>query len=257
MGVRKGYEPGTFCWADLSTADIDGAKAFYGELLGWAFRDDEIPGGGTYTMCHVGGDEVAGIFGQDERPGHWNHYVSVESADETAAEARRLGATVLEEPFDVMEAGRMALFSDPGGAMLCAWEPRDHAGAGRVNDAGCMAWNELQTGRPGEAAAFYADLFGWKPEPIEQNGATVYLTIKNSAGRMNGGIMPTSGAHGDAPSFWLVYFTVPSCDDAVARTEELGGGVLAGPMEPGFGRIAVLSDPQGAPFAVFEGETDD
>ena len=257
MGVRKGYEPGTFCWADLSTADAEGAKAFYGDLLGWEFREDELPGGGTYTMCHVGGEEVAAIVGQNERPGHWNHYVSVASAEETTAEARRLGATVVEEPFDVMDAGRMAVFSDPGGAMFCAWEPRDHIGAGRVNDAGCMAWNELQTGRPGEAAAFYAGLFGWEAEPIEQDGTTVYLTIKNSAGRTNGGIMPTTGTPADAPSFWLVYFTVPSCDAAVARTRELGGRVLAGPMEPGFGRISVLSDPQGAPFAVFEGETDE
>ena len=257
MGARKGYEPGTFCWADLSTADDEGAKAFYGDLLGWEFRDDEIPGGGTYKMCHVGGGEVAAIVGQGEQPGHWNHYVSVASVEETTAEAKRLGATVLEKPFDVMDAGRMAVFSDPGGAMFCAWEARDHIGAGRVNDAGCMAWNELQTGQPGEAAAFYARLFGWEAEPIEQDGTTVYLTIKNSAGRMNGGLMPTTGTPADAPSFWLVYFTVPSCDDAVARTQKLGGRVLAGPMEPGFGRIAVLSDPQGAPFAVFEGETDE
>lgn len=257
MGSRKGYEPGTFCWADLSTADVEGAKAFYGDLLGWDFRDDELPDGGTYTMCRLGGEEVAAIVGQDEQPGHWNHYVSVESADASAAKAKQLGATVLERPFDVMDAGRMAVFADPEGAVFCAWEARDHAGAGRVNDAGCMAWNELQSGKPQEASAFYAGLFGWEPEPIVQDGASVYVTIKNSSGRMNGGIMPTTGTPAEAPSFWLLYFTVPSCDAALARTRELGGRVLAGPMEPGFGRIAVLSDPQGAPFAVFEGETDE
>lgn len=257
MGLRKSYEPGTFCWADLSTADVAGAKAFYGDLLGWEFRDDEIPGGGTYTMCFVGGEDVAAIVGQDESPGHWNHYVAVESADGTTEQARSLGATVLEEPFDVMDVGRMAVFSDPEGAMFCVWEPRGHAGAGRVNDVGCMAWNELQSRRPEEAAAFYAGLFGWKTEPIEDDDRTVYMTIKNRAGWMNGGIMPATEMPADAPSFWLIYFTVPSCDVAVGRTEELGGSVLAGPMEPGFGRIAVLSDPQGAPFAVFEGETDE
>jgi uncharacterized protein len=257
MGVRKRYEPGTFCWADLSTADVEGAKAFYGDLLGWEFRDDEIPGGGTYTMCYVGGDDVAAMVEQNQQPGHWNHYVSVKSADEATAEAKRLGATVLEEPFDVMDVGRMAVFSDPEGAVFCAWEPRGHAGAGRVNDAGCMTWNELQSGRPDEAAAFYGELFGWGTEPITENGQTVYVTIKNRAGWMNGGIMPTIGTPADAPSFWLIYFTVPSCDAAVSRTQELGGRVLAGPMEPGFGRIAVLSDPQGAHFAVFEGETDE
>jgi predicted enzyme related to lactoylglutathione lyase len=256
MGVRKRYEPGTFCWADLSTADVEGAKAFYGDLLGWTFRDDEIPGGGTYTMCYVGGDDVAAMVEQNQQPGHWNHYVSVESADEATAEASA-GRDRLEEPFDVMDVGRMAVFSDPEGAVFCAWEA---AGArrGRARERpGCMTWNELQSRRPDEAAAFYAGLFGWGTEPITEDGRTVYVTIKNSAGWMNGGIMPTTETPADAPSFWLIYFTVPSCDAAVARTQELGGRVLAGPMEPGFGRIAVLSDPQGAPFAVFEGETDE
>ncbi|HKH09998.1 MAG TPA: VOC family protein [Rubrobacter sp.] len=256
MGLRKRYEPGTFCWADLSTPDVEGARAFYGDLLGWEFRDDEIPGG-VYVEYDGRGDLVGAIDQWDGYPAHWNNYVSVESVDETAAKAEQLGARMIEKPFDLMEFGRMAVFADPGGAVLCVWEPRDHIGAGRVNDAGCMAWNELQTRRPDEAASFYAGLFGWDLEPIEQDGATVYLTIKNSAGRMNGGIMPMSDAHGDAPSYWLAYFTVPSCDAAVARTKKLGGRVLAGPMEPGFGRISVLSDPQDAPFAVFEGETDE
>jgi len=257
MGKRERYEPGTFCWADLSTSDADGAKAFYGELFGWEFEDSEIPGGGVYTMCQVQGDPVAAIVQQNEQPGHWNNYVSVTSADETTAKAKQLSANVFEEPFDVMEAGRMAVLADPSGTMLCVWQPREHIGAGRVNDVGCMGWNELQTRDPETAATFYSELFGWTTEPIEQDGATVYVTIKNQAGWMNGGIMPMTGQQGDAPSFWITYFIVTSCDDAVARVKELGGGVLAGPMEPGGGRIAVVSEPQGAVFAVFEGETDE
>ncbi len=151
----------------------------------------------------------------------------------------------------------MAVFADPSGAMLCVWEPWEHIGAGRVNDPGCVGWNELQTRDPETAVAFYSALFGWKAEPIEQDGATVYVTIKNQADWMNGGIMPMTGQSDAAPPFWMTYFIVPSCDEAVARVKELGGGVLAGPMEPGTGRIAVVSDPQGAVFAVFEGETDE
>lgn len=257
MGKRESYEPGTFCWVDLSTSDLDGAKTFYGGLFGWKFEDSEIPGGGVYTMCYVQGDPVAAMVRQDQQPGHWNHYVSVENADKVAAKAKQLGARVFEEPFDVLESGRMALFADPGGAALCVWEARDHVGAGRVNDAGCMAWNELQTREPEKAADFYSALFDWQTEPVQTDGRTVYVTIKNRAGWMNGGMMPVSEQHGDAPPHWLPYFTVESCDEAVARTKDLGGALLAGPMEPGAGRIAVLSDPQGAAFAVFEGETDE
>ena len=257
MGVRNSYEPGIFSWLDLSTSDAIGAKSFYGDLFGWTFEDSEIPGGGVYTMCHVQGDAVAAIVQQDEQPGHWNNYVTVESADEAAAKAKELGAHVFEEPFDVMDAGRMTVFADPDGAMLCAWEARDNIGAYRVNDVGCMAWNELQTRNVEKAADFYVNLFGWEMEPIEQDGMTVYTTIKNSAGRMNGGFMPLSETHGDAPSYWLAYFSVESCDGAAEKAQELGGTLLAGPMEPGAGRIAVISDPQGAVFAVFEGPTDD
>jgi predicted enzyme related to lactoylglutathione lyase len=256
MGKRDSHEPGTFCWVDLSTSDADGAKAFYGELLGWEFEDSDMPGGGVYTMCHVQGDAVAAIIQQDEQPGHWNNYVTVVSADETAAKVKQLGANVLEEPFDVMEAGRMAVFADPSDAMLCVWQPQAHIGARRVNDPGCMTWNELQTRDPRTTAAFYAELFGWEMGSQEDDGRLVYVVIKN-AGRSNGGIMPMTEQHGDTPPYWLVYFTVASCDAAVAKARELGGEVLAGPIDLGAGRISVLTDPQGAAFAVFEGETDD
>ncbi len=256
MGKRERYEPGTFSWVDLSTSDAEGAKVFYGELFGWGFEDNEVPGGSVYTMCYVQGDTVAAIVQQDEQPGHWNNYVTVTSADETAAKARQLGANVFEEPFDVMEAGRMAVFADPTGAVLCVWQPRAHIGARRVNDPGCLTWNELQSRDPETAGAFYAGLFGWETEPIEDDGKLVYVTIRN-AGSANGGIMPMTEQHGDAPPYWLAYFTVPSCDGAIAKVRELGGDALAGPLDIGAGRIAVVRDPQDAAFALFEGETDE
>ena len=255
MGKRESYEPGTFCWVDLSTPDSEGAKAFYGGLFGWEFRDDEIPGG-VYTMCFGHGDDVAAIVQQDQQPAHWNNYVAVTSAEETAAKARELGATVIEDPFDVMEFGRMAVLADPGGAMLCVWEPRAHIGAGRVNDLGCLSWNELQTRDPEAAGEFYSALFGWGIEPIEQDGMLVYTTIEN-AGSQNGGFMPMTEQHGDTPSFWLPYFTVSSCDEAVEKARVLGGALFAGPLDLPAGRIAVVGDPQGAAFAVFEGPTDE
>ena len=255
MGKTESYEPGTFCWVDLSTSDSEGAKVFYGGLFGWEFRDDEIPGG-VYAMRDGKGDAVAAIVQQEEHPPHWNNYVSVTSADETVAKARQLGARIIEEPFDAMGFGRMALLADPDGAMLCVWEPRTHIGAGRVNDVGCMGWNELQTRDPESSGSFYSGLFGWETEPIEQDEKLVYTTVKNK-GTQNGGFMPMTEQHGDAPAFWLPYFTVASCGDAIEKVGVFGGALLAGPLDLPAGRIAVLADPQGAAFAIFEGPTDE
>lgn len=255
MGKRESYEPGTFCWTDLSTTDGGGAKAFYGGLFGWEFRDDEIPGG-VYTTCFVDGEVVAAIVQQEVPTARWNNYVAVTSADETMAKAGELGAKVIEAPFDIPGAGRLGVFSDPGGAMLCVWEPRGHIGAGWVNDPGCLTWNELQTKNPEVAGEFYGPLFGWGIGPIEQEGKLVYTTIEN-AGSKNGGFMPMTEQPDGAPSFWLPYFTVSSCDWAVEQARARGGALFAGPLDLPGGRIAVLGDPQGGAFAVFEGPVDE
>lgn len=260
MGKRESYAPGTFCWADLATTDVDGAKAFYAGLFGWEAEDMPAGEAGTYTMLYLDGDDVGGLREMDagEREAgitpHWLSFVSVEDADANAARAREIGGTVDGgSAFDVMDAGRMALVEDPTGARLALWEPKEHAGAGRVNDPGCLAWNDLQTGDPSPAASFYATLLGWQMEPIEECGEVVYVTIKND-GSSNGGIMPSQ--NGGTP-FWLPYFTVASSGDTLTKARESGGEVLAGPMDIGAGKISVLRDPQGAAFAIYEGETDD
>jgi predicted enzyme related to lactoylglutathione lyase len=262
MGKRERYEPGTFCWVDLATTDPAGAKAFYCELFGWEAEDMPAGEAGTYTMLRLDGDEVCALYeleaGQREQgiPPHWLSYVSVEDADAAATRARELGGTVYGEAFDVLDAGRMAVIQDPVGAVLMAWQPRAHIGAGRVNEPGCLSWNELQTRDPEPAAIFYTGLFGWEAEPMEEDGKLAYVVIKNTDAS-NGGIMPMDEQHGGAPSHWLAYFTVHSCDGAIARVLELGGEVLAGPLDIGAGRIAVVRDPQGAVFMLFEGEIDD
>jgi predicted enzyme related to lactoylglutathione lyase len=260
MGKRTSYAPGTFCWTDLATTDPEGAKAFYGELFAWEAEDMPAGEAGTYTMMSLDGDYVCGLYDmpgdQRERgvPPNWLSHISVESADAVAARAGELGGAVLAEPFDVLDAGRMALVQDPTGGLVAAWEPRSHIGAGRVNDPGCLTWNELQTPDPRKASAFYSSLFGWEAEPAEESGETVYVTIRN-AGHANGGMMPVQQE--GVPAHWLPYFTVESCESAVVKARESGGKVLAGPMNVGFGEIAVLTDPQGAAFALFEGEVDE
>jgi predicted enzyme related to lactoylglutathione lyase len=253
MGKRTEHAPGTFSWVDLATSDGDGAKQFYGDLFGWEFEDNEADQG-TYTQCRIEGDQVAGLFESTRfGPPHWNNYVTVASADQAAAKAKELGATLMMEAYDVVDAGRMAAIQDPTGAALMVWEPRQSIGATRVNDPGCLTWNELHTPDPAKALEFYTGLFGWNAEEMESGeGDPVYTVIKVGE-RSNGGIM---GSQDGEPPNWLCYFTVPSRDGSVETAEELGGQELFR-MDMEQAKFAVIADPQGAPFAVFEGEVDD
>ena len=262
MGKRESYEPGTFCWVDLATTDPAGAANFYGELFGWQAEDITGADGGAYSILRLEDDEVCALYGmEDERrdrdiPSHWSSYISVENVDDTVIRARELGGAVLGEPRKVLDVGRMAILEDPAGAMFAAWEPQSWIGASRVNDTGCLAWNDLQAHDANMVFDFYTGLFGWETWPMEEDGELAYMVLRN-AGFSNGGIMPIDERHDTASPRWLVYFTVSSCDAAVAQTRDLGGEVLAEPMEIGAGRISVLKDPTGAAFAIFEGEVDD
>lgn len=262
MGKRESYEPGTFCWVDLATTDPAGAANFYGELFGWQAEDITGADGGAYSMLYLEGDEVCALYGMEaERrdrgiPPHWSSYVSVENVDDTVARTRELGGAVLGEPREVLDMGRMAILEDPAGAAFAAWEPKSWVGASRVNDTGCLTWNDLQTHDANMVSDFYTRLFGWETLPMEEDGKLAYVVLRN-AGFSNGGIMPLVRRHGDAPTHWLVYFTVSSCEETANLTRKLGGEMLAEPMEIGAGRISVLKDPQGAAFAIFEGEVDD
>jgi predicted enzyme related to lactoylglutathione lyase len=262
MGTRTSHAPGTFSWVDLQTTDPEAAKAFYASLFGWEYDDIPMEQGPPYSMARVDGEHVGAAGGLPpgvEIPPHWNSYVTVESADDTIARVEELGGNVIEEAFDVMSAGRMGLFADPTGALLCVWEPRDNIGAGRVNDVGCLTWNELGTSDPETAAKFYGDLFGWTYNEQDMGGDELYRTIMNGE-RMNGGIRRQGPMEQGVPPNWLPYFTVEDADRSAEVVSAHGGRVIAPPMTlptPNEPRIAVFADPQGAVFAVFAGPTED
>jgi uncharacterized protein len=253
MGERDSYAPGIFCWADLGTHDAEAAKAFYTSVFGWEAVDAPAGDAGTYTTFKLDGRDVAALYemGEEERSSlqpHWSSYVSVEDVDALAPRVRELGGEILAEPFDVTQAGRTAALRDPTGAILHLWQPREQLGASRVNDPGCMCWNELASPDPARARDFFAELLGWTVEP-EESGYGVIRT----AGGINGGMRPLQDGE---PTHWLVYFTVASCDETVAAVRAAGGSVIAGPMNTPVGRVAAVGDPQGAAFALFEGEVD-
>src|SRR5262249_21894414 len=164
MAERDGYIPGVPCWVDTSQPDPDAAAAFYGGLFGWDF-EDAMPSGSQakYLIARLRGGDVAAISSQMDSgaPAAWSTYVWVESADEAASRVREAGGTVVTEPFDVFDSGRMAAFTDSEGAALCVWQAKEHRGARVVNEAGALNFNVLDTRDVERATSFYNAVFGW------------------------------------------------------------------------------------------------
>jgi predicted enzyme related to lactoylglutathione lyase len=259
MGERTSHRPGTFSWTDLSTTDEEAAKGFYSDLFGWQAEDMPVGEGITYTMMRIDGKDVAAVsrMRDDQReqgmPPFWTSYVTVEDADAVAARVTELGGTVMAEPFDVFDSGRMAVVHDPQGAVFALWQPRESIGAQLVNAPGALTLNQLNTSDPEAAKGFYSDLFGWEIELLAETDQP-YWGIRNQ-GALNGGMMDLPPG-GEAPPHWLVYFATEDLDGTTRRIEEKGGGVVVAPMPVPAGRIAVVRDPQGAYFALWEGQLD-
>jgi predicted enzyme related to lactoylglutathione lyase len=181
-------------------------------------------------------------------PPMWSTYVTVADVDATAEKAKGLGATVFAGPMDVMDAGRMAVLADPAGAVFCLWQAKEHIGAELVNEHGALDWNELITPDVDAAAKFYCELFGWKAQTDDMGGmayTAFLLGDRPIAGAMK---PPMDGI----PPSWGTYFAVDDTDAAVAAAKAGGGSVIAEPQDIPPGRMAVLSDPQGAVFSVLK-----
>jgi predicted enzyme related to lactoylglutathione lyase len=256
MGERTQYTPGTFSWTDLTTTDQDAAKTFYGSLFGWEAEDMPVGDGVFYSMQRVDGKNVAAISPQPQPqreagvPPMWNSYITVENVDAAADRAKELGATLHAPPFDVMDAGRMAVVQDPQGAFFMLWQAKENIGAALVNAPGALSWNELSSPDVDGSKSFYSSMFDWSIEPFE-GSPQPYWSIKNGD-RNNGGIRELDSP--GPPPHWLVYFAIDDIDAGLTKVEELGGTKHAGPIDIGIAKIAVVADPQGAIFALYAGQ---
>jgi hypothetical protein len=253
MSERTSYEPGTPSWVELSgTPDIDASESYYRELLGWEIPEQPNSADlGGYRRAKLNGRDVAGVSPvmQDGQPCVWATYISVEDADATLDKVREGGGTVMVEPLDVMGMGKMAVFTDPAGAVCGIWQPGTFVGAELVNEDGSFGWNELGTRDVPAAREFYGKVFGWTVEEQEMPGMGTYNVWKDGE-HVRGGMMDISSMPAEVPPHWLVYFTVPDADAAAETTKAAGGQLLNGPFDISVGRIAILMDPQGAMFAV-------
>lgn len=254
MSERTSYAPGTPCWVDLTTPDVEGAERFYGELFGWEVpeRPDSREMGG-YRRAELHGKDVAGVMPlmQEGQPPVWTTYISVDYADPISRAIQENGGTMINAPMAVKSFGRLAHFTDPEGAFFGIWEPADFAGAELVNEKGAFGWNELESRDPEGAKRFYGAVFGWEFQDHEMGEMT--YTEWQVEGRAVGGMADVRGRVPDEiPAHWMVYFGSVDTDEAVEKIKELGGQVMFGPVDIPAGRFAMVTDPYGAAFAVMQ-----
>jgi uncharacterized protein len=273
MPDRVGFPAGVPSWIDTTQPDPAAAAAFYGPLFGWEFEERMPPGSdGSYLMATLDGREVAAV--SSAAPGSpvaaWNTYVQVDSADEVAVTVRAAGGTVITEPFDVFDAGRMAVCADPAGATFSLWRPGTTQGAEIVNAPGSWNFSELYADDLDAAQRFYGAVFGWEADGIDM-GALAGLMVRlpgyaDFLEQFDPGIKQRHADFGAPPGFsdcvawilpldegaphWNVTFSVADTDAVAATAQQHGGTVVVEPLDVPPVRTAVLRDPAGAQFTV-------
>jgi uncharacterized protein len=249
--VTERYEPGVPCWADLMVPDQQAALDFYKDLFGW---QGEIgpPENAGYSVCTLHKKPVAGVMatrapeGQPAPPPTWTMYLATQDVDAAVHRISENGGTVMIEPRDVMDLGRMAVAKDPTGAVFGLWQAKEFPGAQVVNEHGAVIWSELNTSDLDAAASFYRAL-GIETSPME--GAPGYQAL-SVGGRTVGGVQGLENSPPGATSHWITYFAIDDTDSAVDALTRRDGSVLVPPFDMMAGRMAVVQDPQGATFAL-------
>jgi predicted enzyme related to lactoylglutathione lyase len=249
------HAPGSFCWMELGTTDQNAAKKFYSDLLGWTVADMPMGPGEFYTIFKLNGHDAAAAYTlrkeQAGAPPHWMLYIASDDVDASTRRASELGAKVFAQPFDVFDIGRMAVLADPTGAMFSIWQAKKHIGVGIKDEDGAFCWADLSTPDVERVRDFYSKLFGWELVAGEKDPSG-YLHIKNGE-QFIGGVPPASHRDPNAPPHWLLYFATSNCDNSVNKAKQNGAKVFYGPVSmENVGRFAVLADPQGAVFSVFQ-----
>ncbi len=247
---------GVPCWADAMFTDVEGAKAFYGDVLGWTFGEGSSEYG-NYTQAYSDGKAVAAVVppmpGQETPSAGCLYFAS----PDVAATARKItdnGGEVLMEPMQVGDFGSMLIAKDPGGATFGVWQAGKHEGFEKRGEPGAYAWAEVFTRAPEKSDAFFPAVFPYTVQRMEDD-AIDFKVFNVGDDTVLGRMTMTDEFPPEIPPYIQVYFTVEDCDAAVSRATERGGELQFGPMDSPFGRFAALTDPQGAAFAVIDMRT--
>jgi predicted enzyme related to lactoylglutathione lyase len=241
------WPAGTPCWIDYGAGDVDGAKTFYGELLGWTWSGGGEEFGG-YSNAARDGLQVAGLgplMGEGDSPA-WTTYFATDDAAASVGRIRDAGGMVVVEPMEIGPLGTMVIALDPQSNAFGLWQSGEHTGVQRYNEPGALVWNEAAVDDPQAAQSFYTAVFGFRWEAMA--GMEPYATFSTGGDPLGG----LGGVQPGPPRGWSVCFAVSSTDGVVSAVESAGGKVLHPAEDTQFGRFAVLEDPWGASFSVME-----
>ena len=244
-------------WADAMFPDLEAAKNFYGELLGWTFEEGQEEFG-NYTQAKSDGKRVGALSpqmpGMEDTPPAWNLYLATPDINATVTRVKEAGGTAMMEPMQVGDFGTMVSAQDPSGVFFSVWQPGTHDGFEKAGEPGSFAWAEVTTRDTAKADAFFEAVFPYEVKKMVDENVDFnvwQLDGKPQLGRFK----MTDDFPPQVPPYVNLYFAVDDCDAAVATVTKLGGKLHYGPMDTPFGRFAAVADQQGAAFSVIDMST--
>jgi predicted enzyme related to lactoylglutathione lyase len=239
-------------WVDLATSDPAAARAFYSKLFGWNIEVNPDPMYGGYALAKVGGGDAAGIGGTQspDQPSAWSVYIGTDDIDGLSRRVSEAGGTVVAPAFDVGDQGRMAVFQDPSGAFISAWQATQMRGF-RSEGANVFSWAELNARGVDGILPFYRQVFDWTTTSMPMGGQP-YTEFHVGDERVGGAVDMNPMVPAETPNYWLVYFQVDDVDASDRKAVDAGGRELLAPMDFPGGRFAIVADPQGAAFGLLK-----
>ena len=241
-------------WVDLGSPDAKASADFYGKVLGWQVEVDPDPQYGGYGLAKIDGNDVAGIGPkqQPEQPTVWSLYIGSDDLDGLVERVKSAGGNVIVEPFDVGDQGRMAVFQDPSGAFISAWQATQMRGF-QDDKTGTYGWAELNARGKEKALPFYEQVFGWtsRESPMGE-GQPPYTEFLLDGQSVAGAWEMNEMIPAEVPSYWQIYFNVDDVDSSFQKVLDLGGREMVPPQDFPGGRFAIVNDPQGASFGLLK-----
>ncbi|MER6220596.1 VOC family protein [Streptomyces sp. 900105755] len=236
-GYTAGYAEGVPCWVDVQLPDVEAGKRFYGGLFGWTFED----AGPEAVWARLDGAAVARLARKRDgrMPTVWTVYFATPDVRDLARRIVAIGGQIVNDPVPVRDLGTAALAADPTGAVFGLWQAAGHPGFGVRHAPGTFAWAQLYTSDPEAANAFYGRLFT--------------AALFGAGARPDFGRAPVTDVFAAGmPSQFLVHFRTGDVAAAALAVQQLGGRVRTPPFETSYGKVAVVTDNQGAFFALLE-----